>query len=216
MDMEYLAAGPVGRARIRLLSGIRAFPRRVMGALCAIPRGIAAVGRGIGRFLLEMGLIFVRGDVSTKLSFFIMGLGCIRRGRIWRGLLYAGLQAAFWLFFLTAGMGQIAALSTLGTRVPEEVWNEERGIFEYTRGDNSMLVLLYGVVSLLIAVLYLVLYFGSIDGLRVQSVALLSYIDPVSALLFSALLLREPLSAAGIIGAVMIIGSAVVSETGRP
>jgi len=162
MDMEYLAAGPVGRARIRLLSGIRAFPRRVMGALCAIPRGIAAVGRGIGRFLLEMGLIFVRGDVSTKLSFFIMGLGCIRRGRIWRGLLYAGLQAAFWLFFLTAGMGQIAALSTLGTRVPEEVWNEERGIFEYTRGDNSMLVLLYGVVSLLIAVLYLVLYFGSI------------------------------------------------------
>ena len=77
------------------------------------------------------------------------------------------------------------------------------------------LVLLF-VVGIVHTGLAYVLYFGSIDGLRVQSVALLSYIDPVSALLFSALLLREPLSAAGIIGAVMIIGSAVVSETGRP
>jgi len=57
-----------------------------------------------------------------------------------------------------------------------------------------------------------VLYFGSMDGLRAQSVALLSYIDPVSALLFSALLLREPLSLLNIIGAVLIIGSAMISE----
>ena len=50
------------------------------------------------------------------------------------------------------------------------------------------------------------------DGLRAQSVAILSYIDPVSALLFSAFLLKEPLNIAGIIGAIMIIGSAVISE----
>ena len=50
------------------------------------------------------------------------------------------------------------------------------------------------------------------DGLRVQTVAILSYIDPVSALLFSAFLLREPLSPLNILGAVMIIGSAMVSE----
>ena len=50
------------------------------------------------------------------------------------------------------------------------------------------------------------------NGLRVQSIALLSYIDPVSALFFSALFLKEPLSLPGIIGAVMIIGSAVISE----
>ena len=60
------------------------------------------------------------------------------------------------------------------------------------------------------------LYFGSMEGLRVQTVAILSYIDPVSALLFSALLLREPLSPAGIIGAVLIIGSAVAAEMRKP
>ena len=57
-----------------------------------------------------------------------------------------------------------------------------------------------------------VLYFGSMDGLKAQSVAMLSYIDPVTALLLSALILREPLSAAGLAGAVMIIGSAIAAE----
>ncbi len=57
-----------------------------------------------------------------------------------------------------------------------------------------------------------VLYFGSLEKLKVQSVALLSYIDPVSALVFSAVILGESLSIYGIIGAVLIIGSAVISE----
>lgn len=56
------------------------------------------------------------------------------------------------------------------------------------------------------------LYFGSMDGLRVQSIAILSYIDPVSALFFSAILLKEKLSAPAVIGAVLIIGSALISE----
>ncbi len=72
-----------------------------------------------------------------------------------------------------------------------------------------ILLLVAGVVHTGIAY---VLYFGSMERLRVQTVAILSYIDPVSALLFSALLLGEPLSAAGLLGAAMIIGSAVVSE----
>lgn len=59
------------------------------------------------------------------------------------------------------------------------------------------------------------LYFGSLEGLRVQTIAVFSYIDPVSALLFSSFLLREPLSTLGVAGAVMIIGSALISEIER-
>ena len=81
-----------------------------------------------------------------------------------------------------------------------------------TEGLTFSSVALLAVVGIVHTGIAYVLYFGSMDGLRVQSVALLSYIDPVSALLFSALLLREPLSAAGIAGAVMIIGSAIISE----
>ena len=61
-----------------------------------------------------------------------------------------------------------------------------------------------------------ILYFGSMDGLKAQSIAILSYIDPVSALLFSAVFLREPLSVSGLIGAVLIIGSALFCEMRTP
>ena len=56
------------------------------------------------------------------------------------------------------------------------------------------------------------LYFGSMDGLRTQTVALFSYIDPVTALLLSAMILHERMTPGGIIGAVMIIGSAIACE----
>ena len=74
---------------------------------------------------------------------------------------------------------------------------------------SAVLVLVMGIVHTGIAYVF---YFGCMEHLRAQSVAILSYIDPVSALIFSALFLEEPLSLTGIIGAVMIIGSALVSE----
>lgn len=70
-------------------------------------------------------------------------------------------------------------------------------------------VLIVGLVHTGIAY---TLYFGSTDGLRAQTIAVMSYLDPVSALLFSAFLLREPISAAAIPGALLILGAALISE----
>ena len=56
------------------------------------------------------------------------------------------------------------------------------------------------------------LYFGSMEALPAQSLAILSYIDPVTAVLLSALILREPLTCAAIIGAFLILGAALISE----
>ena len=56
------------------------------------------------------------------------------------------------------------------------------------------------------------LYFGSLPHLPAQTSALLSYIDPVVAILLSALLLHEPMDALCAIGAVLVLGSTVLSE----
>ena len=56
------------------------------------------------------------------------------------------------------------------------------------------------------------LYFSGLQKLSGQSVALISYVDPVSALLFSALFLRESLTPVQMIGAVLIIGGAMLGE----
>ncbi len=56
------------------------------------------------------------------------------------------------------------------------------------------------------------LYFGSMADLPAQTLAILSYLDPVTAVLLSALVLHEPMSAFELLGAVCILGAAVVSE----
>ena len=56
------------------------------------------------------------------------------------------------------------------------------------------------------------LYFGSMKQLPAQTVAIFSYLDPVIAILLSALWLSEPVGWQEIVGAVLILGSALVSE----
>lgn len=56
------------------------------------------------------------------------------------------------------------------------------------------------------------LYFGSMKSMKAQSVAILSYIDPVFALILSAVILKEHMSLLGLIGAVMVLGSAFVCD----
>jgi len=76
-------------------------------------------------------------------------------------------------------------------------------------GSAVPLLLILGVVHTGIAYL---LYFGSTEFLPSQTLAILSYIDPLVALLVSAFILKESMGIGEIIGAVLIIGSAVISE----
>ena len=74
------------------------------------------------------------------------------------------------------------------------------------------------IVGLVHTGLAYALYFGSMGALRAQSIAVLSYIDPVFALFLSAAVLHEKMTPFGVLGAVLIIASALVSEAagGRP
>ncbi len=56
------------------------------------------------------------------------------------------------------------------------------------------------------------LYFSSIGKLSVQTVAICGYSEPLSAVVFSVLILKEILSPIQIIGAVFIIGGAICGE----
>ncbi len=82
----------------------------------------------------------------------------------------------------------------------------------YVGDFNTYSVILLLIVGIVHTGIAYSLYFGSIDGLNIQSVAILSYVDPVSALFFSALFLGEKMSVLSIIGAIMIIGSSIFSE----
>lgn len=80
-------------------------------------------------------------------------------------------------------------------------------------GEALGMLLVIGILHTGIAY---ALYFGSLDGLRAQTIAIFSYIDPVTALVLSALLLSERLSGAAILGALLILASAITSELEPP
>lgn len=57
------------------------------------------------------------------------------------------------------------------------------------------------------------MYFGTLEKLKAQTAALFSYIDPISAVIISALVLKEAISILTVIGAVLILGSAIISDS---
>lgn len=56
------------------------------------------------------------------------------------------------------------------------------------------------------------MYFGSMENLNAQTVAIFSYIDPIVAVILSSLLLKERMGLVEIMGAVLVLGSTLVSE----
>ena len=74
---------------------------------------------------------------------------------------------------------------------------------------SVVLLCIVGIVHTGIAY---VLYFGSIKELPAQTVAIFSYIDPILAILLSALLLKENMDMLSILGALLILGSTFVSK----
>ena len=101
-----------------------------------------------------------RGGPSVWASLLVMGLGNVLCGQVIKGLLFLLMQVLFLALFLSpeGGAYQISRLAGLGERLQGEVWNEEKGIFEYTEGDRSQLILLYGIAWLCMLVFFLVIW----------------------------------------------------------
>lgn len=115
--------------------------------------------------------IFKNGDLFTRLSFIIMGLGNIARKQFVKGLVYLGIEIGFIYFLVTTGIQKLQGLITLGTQTQGWVLDETLGIEVLSQGDNSMLFLLYGVCTLVATLVFLVVYVSNIySAKKVQDI----------------------------------------------
>lgn len=76
-------------------------------------------------------------------------------------------------------------------------------------GRGWLLVAIVGIFHTGVAFL---LFFSAIPQLSSQSMAVLSYIDPISAMIFSAIFLHEGMTAIQLIGGIMVLGATCFSE----
>ena len=109
---------------------------------------------------------FKNGSAVTRLSFLVMGFGQIARGQFFKGAVYLFTQLAFSLFLIYFGGRYIAHLfsGNLGTKLSGSVWNEELQIFEKIKGDNSFLILLYGVATIMLCIVFALVWVMNVKG----------------------------------------------------
>lgn len=98
----------------------------------------------------EIGQTFAHGDWKTKVSFLIMGFGPLMRGQILRGIAFLASEIAFIWYMVAFGAKYLKDIGTLGT--VQGGFDEN---YIYTYGDNSFFILLFGVLSLFLIVLFI-------------------------------------------------------------
>ena len=75
--------------------------------------------------------------------------------QIIKGLIFLAIEIAYIAYMVSSGAYYISMLPSLGWRKQEEVFNEQKQIYEYVAGDQSVLLLLYGVITIAITVLFI-------------------------------------------------------------
>ena len=95
------------------------------------------------------------GGPVVWLSCLIMGAANILSGQIIMGLIFLAIEIGVIAFLVipNGGFYWISMLPSLGDREMQEIWNDEKGVYEYVTGDQSQVILLYGIASLCIILL---------------------------------------------------------------
>lgn len=150
--------------------------------------------------------------------FCIVGVDGINGGSDLIGIAYGLLAAGFYASVILMNkflkgidsieITVIQLISATITLLPYVLYVEGLGILSVP-SVSIPYILILGIVHTGIAYL---LYFSSLQGLKGQTIAVLSYIDPVFAIIISAVILKEQLGLLQIIGGILILGSSFLSE----
>ena len=155
-----------------------------------------------------VGMVFVSGVAET-------GIGNI--GDM-RGVILGVLAAVFYssVVLMNKSLGSVPAydktiVQLIGAAVvilPYCLATVDMGSLSFDK--NSIIML--AIVSIVHTGISYTAYFGSMKNLQSQTIAIMSYIDPIVAVILSAVFLKEQMTILGIIGAVMILSATFFSE----
>ena len=96
----------------------------------------------------------LKGDILTRLSFILLGAGNIARKQIVKGLLFLFTEICYIYYMVSYGFYALAELTTLGHYKEIEIETDWGYDYIY-EGTKSVQVLLYGVATVVITLLFI-------------------------------------------------------------
>lgn len=115
----------------------------------------------IADIIKEFGLSIVKGDIWVKLSLIIMGAGYFARKQIVKGIIMTLFEVVFIAFMAVVGMPNLSKFGTLGTVQFEQEFDILTMTNKVNDYDNSFLILLLSIVSLVFIVIFAAVYISN-------------------------------------------------------
>lgn len=159
-------------------SGSWSFIKWIFGWIISILQALLSIFTGIGNFFIKLyGFIkngvkdlyhkFHFNDLSGRLSFVLFGSSSFAHHQYTNGVLYIVFEIAYLVLFGISGWHSIYMLGTLGTETVKEECTDDPlfgQICKNTEGDNSILILIYGLLWVFSLVLFLYIWKRSINA----------------------------------------------------
>lgn len=118
----------------------------------------------IKKYFVDFGVSIAKGDIWTKLSLIVMGAGYFGRKQIVKGILMTLLEVGVIAFIAIFSAPYLAKFGTLGTVQREEIMDWTTLTKTVNDYDNSLLILLFSVVSLLVIAAFILLWIGNMKA----------------------------------------------------
>lgn len=134
----------------------------------SVGKKIAGFFKWIGRDIADIGVTFKEGDWKTRVSFIIMGFGSLARKVYARGIAFLALEIAFFYYLFSFGLQYLKKFLTLGT--VETGMDPNTGLRVY--GDNSFLILLFGLLTIIFIVAFIFLWRMNVRENRREELAI--------------------------------------------
>ncbi len=181
VDMEYLKKSPLQKFWYNFLSFFKNIPAVLVAFFKAIPARLLKFWNKILGVFVTIGSAAKYGDWKTRSSFLVMGFGQFARKQWLRGLLYLLFEVLFILYMVFFGWKYLAKMGTLGEVAMIKIEILEPPFFKYKFVDNSMLILLYSIITLFIMVSFLYVWYKNVSGnLTTQELAEANQVLPTA------------------------------------
>lgn len=161
------------------------------------PNPFVKFGNSFANFFRDIGRMFTSGSIGTKLSFLVFGIGSLFHVQIIKGLIFMALQALFILYMVMCpavqGPNNVMVPTGWKSLVNLALGGKDADIDPVTLkpipGDNSQLMLLFGLVTIAIIIIYFVVWKASIKSSFLADMAVkegrkpTSFVEDIKALL---------------------------------